>query len=68
VRLVKCGSIQQVLKTASKKDPMIHGQQSLILFQLLGGVDVTHGKGSIAPYVFINNEIIPIVTDQSIDM
>ena len=32
------------------------------------GVDVTHGKGSIAPYVFINNEIIPIVTDQSIDM
>jgi hypothetical protein len=67
VRLVKCGSIQQVLKTASKKDPMIHGQQSLILFQLLGGVDVTHGKGSIAPYVFINNEIIPIVTDQSMD-
>jgi hypothetical protein len=28
---------------------------------------VTHGKGSIAPYFFINNEIIPIVTDQSMD-
>jgi len=28
----------------------LHGQQSLHLFLAFGGIDVTHGKGSIAPY------------------